>query len=119
MKGDGNTCTACPSTRRADAAGKEIRCVAGVSQARLGCDLLLSRREIADFEASDRLGSAFDCQGNLPVISAHDAAWVGCERRSQLSKEISELDVQCDCAARAGRRVPLHGPVLMEAEEDS
>ena len=32
--------------------GKEICCVAGVTQARLGCELLLSRREIADFEVS-------------------------------------------------------------------
>ena len=72
----------CPTVR----AGKEIRCVAGVSQARLSCDLLLSRREIADFEASNPLVGVHRCQANLCCASAHHAAWVCCERWSQMSK---------------------------------
>ena len=32
-------------------AGKRMHVVAGLTEARLGCDLLISRREIADFES--------------------------------------------------------------------
>ncbi len=31
-------------------AGKKMHVVAGLTEARLGCDLLISRREIAEFE---------------------------------------------------------------------
>ncbi|KAK9816912.1 hypothetical protein WJX72_007010 [[Myrmecia] bisecta] len=31
--------------------GKKIHCIAGVTEARFGCDLLISRREIMEFEA--------------------------------------------------------------------
>ena len=32
--------------------GKEITCRAGITHARLGCDLLIARREIQEFERS-------------------------------------------------------------------